>query len=113
MRSLFLLLSLFAAPAAAKPRESLLAPAGRIIATIKIESNNVFDTEAPPENKLLYRAANDIHIRTREAVISRELLFEVGDTYDPALIAETERNLRALPFIRRAEAVAIVNKQGT
>jgi hypothetical protein len=108
-----LALCLLAAPAAAKTREALLAPAGRVIATIKIESNNVFETDAPPENKLLYRAANNIHMRTRESVISHELLFEVGDVYDPALIAETERNLRALPFIRRAEATAIVNKQGT
>ena len=113
MRALTLLLCLTASPLAAKPRESLLAPAGRVIASIKIESNNVFETDAPPENKLLYRAANDFHIRTRERIIARELLFEVGDLYDPALIAETERNLRALPFLRRADAEATVNKEGT
>ncbi len=112
MRTLAVLLGLLASPAAAKPRPALLAPAGRVIASIKIESNNVFDTEAPPENKLLYRAANDIHIRTREGIIARELLFAVGDAYDPALVAETERNLRALPFIRRADADAVVNKEG-
>jgi outer membrane protein assembly factor BamA len=113
MRSLTLLLCLLAPPLAAMPRPALLAPAGRVIASIKIESNNVFDTQAPPENKLLYRAANHVHIRTRERIILRELLFEVGDVYDPALIEETERNLRALPFIRRAEADAVVNKEGT
>ncbi len=113
MSPLTLLFCLLAAPAAAKPREALRIPAGRVIATIKIERNNVFDTDAPPENKLLYRAANNIHIRTREAIIAHELLFAVGERYDPALIAETERNLRALPFIRRAEAAASVNKAGT
>ena len=113
MRHLTLILCFMAAPAAAKPRESLRAPAGRIIASIKIESNNVFDTAAPPEDKLLYRAANHVHIRTRERIIAHELLFEVGDVYDPALVDETERNLRALPFIRRAEAEAFVNKEGT
>ena len=110
---LLLLAFPWASPLAAKPRASLRPPTGRVIASIKIETNNVFETESPPENKLLYRAANRVHIHTREAVISRELLFAVGDRYDPALIAETERNLRALPFLRRAEAEASVNKQGT
>ena len=102
-----------APPLTVAPRKSLRPPAGRIIASIKIDTNNVFDTETPPEDKLLYRTANRIHVNTREAVISRELLFAVGDRYNPALIAETERNLRALPFLRRAEAEATVNKQGT
>ena len=112
VRALILLLCLSAAPAAAKPRAALRAPAGRVIASVTIESNNVFSTDSPPEDKLLYRAANDIHVRTREAVIARELLFQVGDLYDPALVDETERNLRALPFIRRVETQATVNTAG-
>ena len=111
MRELILMLVLCVAPAAAAPAP--LLPAGLVINSIKIESNNVFHTESPPENKLLYRAANGIHIRTREPVIMRELLFEVGDEYDPLLIEETERNLRTLPFIRRAEITATVNELGT
>jgi hypothetical protein len=107
-----LLFCLPAAPLAAALRADLILPSGLIIASIRIETHNVFDTDAPPENKLLYRAANRIHIHTRDAVVERELLFAVGDRYDPALVAETERNLRALPFIRRAEISATVNGQG-
>jgi len=113
MRYLILLLCLNAAPLAAAPRPALRLPAGLIIASIKIETHNVFDTELPAENKLLYRAANRVHIRTYDAVIMRELLFAVGDRYDADLVAETERNLRALNFIRHAEAEATVNKNGT
>ncbi len=113
MRHSILLLSLFATPLAAAPPRRLRLPPGLVIAAIKIEAHNVFDTDAPPENKLLYKAANRIHIRTSDAVIERELLFEEGGRFDPSLAEETERNLRALPFIRRAEVTAKVNAKGT
>lgn len=47
-----------------------------------------------------WRVANAIHVETRPAVIRRELLLDVGDPYDPALVAESERNLRALRIFR-------------
>lgn len=102
------------APAAAAPahRKHMLPP-GLVIGSVIVETHNVFDTEDPAEDKLLYRAANRLHRRTRDAVIWRELLFAAGDRYDPALVEETERNLRALPFIRHAAATATVNKEGT
>ncbi len=113
MRYLILALCLYAAPLAAAPREALRLPAGLVISSITIESHNVFDTELPSENNWVYRSANRMHFKTRDPVIMRELLFAVGDRYNAALVAETERNLRALPFIRRAEAEATVNRNGT
>jgi len=113
MRYLLLLLCLYAAPLSAAPRAALRLPAGLVISSITIESHNVFETELPAENKYLYRTADRIHYTTRDPVIRRELLFEVGDRYNAALVAETERNLRALPFIRRAEIEAIAGKGGT
>jgi hypothetical protein len=47
-----------------------------------------------------YRVANTLHVETRPWVIRRELLFAVGDRYDPAVAAESERNLRALGIFR-------------
>lgn len=47
----------------------------------------------------LRRAMNGLHARTRERVIRQELLFAPGDRYEPALLDETERNLRALGFL--------------
>jgi outer membrane protein assembly factor BamA len=113
MRYLTLLLCLYAAPLAAAPRAALRLPEGLIISSITIETHNVYETELPAENKLIFRAANRIHYKTRDPVMLRELLFAAGARYNAALVAETERNLRALPFIRRAEAQAAVNKNGT
>lgn len=112
MRHLTLLLCLQAAPSLAASTRTAHPPKGLAITSIVIETHNVFNTSEPPENKLLYRTANRLHIQTRDPVIERELLFEVGDGYDPLLVKETERNLRALPFIRRARIDATVNKQG-
>jgi hypothetical protein len=108
-----LILFLLSSAQAAPPPVTVRLPSGLIIASIKVEIHDVFGTADPHENKWLYREANRIHIQTHDGVIRRELIFAVGDKYDPALIAEMERNLRALPFIRRAEVSATVNDQGT
>ena len=113
VRRLILLLCLQGAPLAAAPPRKARLPTGLVIASIRVETHNVFDTDAPPENKLLYRLANRAHIKTFDAVVERELLFAVGDRFDPLLIEETERNLRALSFIRRAQVSATVNAKGT
>ena len=46
--------------------------------------------------------------RTRTEIIRRELLFDVGDTLDSALLEETERNLRGLLFLGDARISAAV-----
>lgn len=106
-------LLLLAPPCAAARRKPAKGLAGRPIGSIRIETNNVFNTKVYPESKLAYRMANAIHSTSRESLVRRELLFEVGEPYDPNLIQETERNLRLLPFIRRASAEAVVNSSGT
>lgn len=47
-----------------------------------------------------YRIANALHAETRPNVIRRELLLNIGDPYDSDLVAESERNLRALGIFR-------------
>jgi len=64
---------------------------------IRIETENVFQDA---ESSFLARAADAIHGVTRAEVVRRELLFAEGDLLDPAKLAETERNLRALGFFR-------------
>lgn len=107
------LLLLGALPCAAARRPPAESLAGRTIGTIRIETYNVFNTNVYPESKLAYRMANAMHRTSRERVVRRELLFDVGEPYDPNLVQETERNLRLLPFIRRASADAVVNSSGT
>jgi hypothetical protein len=68
---------------------------------IAVLSYPVFDVEDEAGAWPL-RLANRLHVLTREEVIRRELLFAPGDDLDPERLAQTERNLRALVFLRDA-----------
>ena len=82
------------------------------VGTVEIVSQEVFD-EPTQGVSAPYRLANRVHVLTRENVIRRELLFAPGDLLDPELIAQTERNLRALPFLRDARvATTLVDDNG-
>ena len=69
------------------------------IDAVLIESDNVFG-DAEAADNWIYRRANSLRFRTRSWVITRELLFAAGEPADSALLAETERNLRALRIFR-------------
>ena len=75
------------------------------IGNINIKVVDVFSPEEAARG-WFYRAANAIHIDTREAVIRKFLLFREGDPYDPARLEETERNLRSLGFLTMASVTA-------
>lgn len=62
---------------------------GRRISSIEIERIPVFDTAG----NWFERTGNNLHVQTRERVIRRDLLFEVGDTLDPQ---EVVRNMQLL-----------------
>jgi outer membrane protein assembly factor BamA len=88
------------------------AEAAPTIGGITIDVVEVFDARQPSENRLFHRAVNTLHIRTQPRIVLRELLFREGDTLDPDLLAETERNLRALPFLRDAEVTSTIRPDG-
>jgi outer membrane protein assembly factor BamA len=69
---------------------------------IDMEIKNVFDPAVPGENIWLFRLANRLHIVTQPSVIRRELLVYPGDWTDLERLNESERELRALPFIKDA-----------
>lgn len=78
----------------------------RWIRSIKIERFDVFPRiDRKPE--FLYKLANRLHIKTRESVIKGDLLFQVGDEYDPELLAESERRLRRLAYLGKVKISAI------
>jgi outer membrane protein assembly factor BamA len=73
------------------------------IRNITVDVRNIFDPAVPGENNWLFRLANKLHIATKPSVIRRELLVYPGDWTDLERLAESERNLRALSFIKAAE----------
>jgi hypothetical protein len=74
-----------------------------VIRKIKIKKIKVFGAtlEDPDRDPpyFLGRLGNRIHIHTRDWVIRRFFLFGEGEKLDPYQIAETERILRAEPYI--------------
>src|SRR6478672_4171058 len=75
------------------------------VGRITIHALNVFSPEEATRG-WVYRAANALHIETRQSVIRKFLLFHEGEPFDPVRLEETERNLRVLPFLKAASVVA-------
>ena len=111
LRRLRLLLLILLLPAAALlhgtaraqpavlPTLAQLQAAGARIGNIEVITEDIFDTDDPAENKLLFRWANALHVRTRPAVIERALLFKTGDRVSVRVFDETERLLRANRYL--------------
>lgn len=86
-----------------------------IIDHVFIDNHSIFDTSDPgldPRFHWAYNLANRLHVRTRPDVIRRELLFDVGDCFDPVLIEESARLLRSYPFIARVDIYGIQQPDG-
>lgn len=105
-RAFALALAVLTAPAARaeEPPDELpsfgeLEAAGARIGEIRVITHNIFDTEDPRENYLLFRWANALHIRTQPHVVRRLLLFHSGEPISARLIEETERLLRKQRYL--------------
>ena len=106
MRSLFFAWVLTASnlvraqdPGPPLPSFAELEAAGAKVGEIRIRNQNIFDTDDPKEDKLLFRWANALHIQTRVGVIERALLFNRGEPLSVRLIDETERVLRSNRYL--------------
>lgn len=75
---------------------------GERIGALRIVTSDVFDTSKPDEDHWVARTANFLHLTTRESVIRHALLFKMGDAVNAATLHETERLLRALPWVQDA-----------
>jgi hypothetical protein len=85
------------AAVAALPPETVAV--GTPIVAITILRSDVFDVSEPGTSSWPYRAANALHVVSRESFVRSLLLFREGDPLDPALLAESERLLRATGFL--------------
>ena len=81
------------------PSFAELEAAGARVGEIRVRSREIFDTQDPLEDKLIFRWANALHIQTRPGVIESALLFKTGEPLSVALIDETERVLRSNRYL--------------
>lgn len=81
------------------PDFAALEANGATIGEIRILPENIFDPDDPKEDRWLFRVANRLHVRTRPEVIRRALLFRPGEPVSVRRIEETERLLRANPYL--------------
>ena len=100
--------AVLSAQSAADP-DSAPAPDTAVIRAVQLERRDIFD---PDERSWLARLANALHFETRAPTIRRELLFRVGEPYDSALVAESERNLRALGVFRKVQIDSVRTDTG-
>lgn len=94
------------------PPDEVLEAEGAVIGRIWIERNNIFDTNDPAESGGFYRAANALHVVTRESTIRAQLLFEGGDLYSRRLLDESERILRDNEYLWDAWIVPVKYEDG-
>ncbi len=80
------------------------------IASVTINNQSVFDGGEAADGRRFswaYRLANNLHMRTREEVVERELLFEAGDCHDVDRLRDSERLLRGFGFLADATIYGI------
>ncbi|KYG79581.1 hypothetical protein EV198_3074 [Roseivirga ehrenbergii] len=79
---------------------------GKIIGNIELIKLKALGTRMDkPEEKpksFIQKTGNTVNFNTRERVILNNLLFSSGDIVDPLIIADNERILRELPYIKDA-----------
>ncbi len=92
-----------------------VCPQGEVSAVL-VTPHSYFETGDATDGGTLswfYGFANAIHADTNEDFVRGELLLGVGDCYDPFLVDESERLLRQLGFIDRAEVTSAPQPDGS
>ena len=101
-------------PAARPARPwKVLEAQGKVIGRIDVVVQDVFDLTKPADDTWIGRVADHLHASTHEVVIRRALLFSEGDKVNTRRIYETERLLRALPFLKDAHIEPFVETDGS
>ncbi|HWA56466.1 MAG TPA: hypothetical protein VG692_04380 [Gemmatimonadales bacterium] len=88
-------------------RDSLGRP---IIKYIEIHRSDIFDTTEA--HSFIAKLMNGLHFMTAPSVVSREILFKVGEPYDSSDVAETARNLRTVAVFRKVRIDSVTTDTG-
>lgn len=75
------------------------AAAGLRVGAVRVVTDDVFDLSRPDERHVVGRLANAVHVTTDAGLVRGALLFGPGEPVSAALVRESERRLRALPWI--------------
>ncbi|MFO8235635.1 MAG: hypothetical protein R6U04_09555 [Bacteroidales bacterium] len=88
--------------------------AGKQIDSIKFHQLNVFGVsvgDTSLSDVSWYKEfGNWVHISTRKRILRENLLFEEGDQLDPLLLADSERLLRRLQYLKDAKIIVEAQK---
>ena len=87
-------------------------PDGAVFGAVEIDVHDVFDNDDPAESGRIYRLANNLHVETKRRVIDRRLLFHSGDPYSGQIVEESERLLRATPYLYDARICVLDHHDG-
>ena len=85
---------------------------GRPIRAIVIDARTVFSDDDSLIPHFVRTIGNALHWQTRVATVRLDLLFAEGEPCDPRRLSETERLLRARPYIRSATVEATATDDG-
>ncbi|MFN2361536.1 MAG: BamA/TamA family outer membrane protein [Marinobacter sp.] len=83
-------------------QSDLVIPEGARIGRVRIVRRPIFDVSDPEQDNFLYRTLNALNTPTWASALRAQLVFNEGDPYDPALIAESERVLRQREYLTAA-----------
>ena len=87
---------------------------GRPINRIRIKKLEVFGTRITDTlrhyDSWAINIANDLHVYTRSRIIRNALFFEEGEAVNPDALADSERILRTLPYIKDARIYVIARE---
>jgi hypothetical protein len=84
---------------------ALPAVEGMPISRIGIETRGIFDPLPPGWLAPLYRLADKLHVRTRQATVRNQLLIVPGEPWSEDHARENERSLRSLDIFNSATVV--------
>jgi len=102
---IFFSLLILSTHASAQPKDQAnVNGQGIIIRSITVEIRDIFDE---PDLGFAYKSINRLKASTVREVVEREMLLEPGAVYNEFLREESERNLRALSFLREVSVVPV------
>lgn len=99
-------------PGPRAPAAPLPACDGRIVSSIDVTAHPPFEPGGPPAVRRLARIATNLHATTNSRVILRYLALRVGEPCTEFRRQESERILRAQPFLADARVVVAPDAEG-